>query len=859
MVSGMSMDVLAGYFQRGHICAVAFYSEPGASQTAALTEILSTLVRETSTIDPTGRLQVPTDPVQRQNSPVLQFVHLANELLTFSEITPSLRSKLQLLFFNLCQYNVRLRRFFAGELNLVNSVCFCLKVSLQEQLGPQNLIDILRLLQVLTYEKCLTIGGWLNDLLAFLLNELIRTNEAEWLPYCVAILSNLVSRSKRVSQRILKNTTMLLPLKNQLRKFLSHSSQTVVVSSIVLVGYLNEETRDVIFAPTHISETFFCVFNVIKGGGSFMTRHVAIDLLRRLIIADNANVTFAPTLSTTAKNLTTYEFFTSSIQDVASQLVVLDYRTEECMKIYEFLIAVCGLAQLRSPVCQAILRADPNQKRLTTPILAMSRTAAVSFEEAIDPEAPLLAAELLTLVLKEAVDLNLKIHDFVPTDVVIGIVRNNVKTPIETKSEYVSYQCRRITAGLRLADAISGDEHIRAELFEAITAPLCGHVNESQLLSNPIIAYMSKPPGQRGVNDLPDWSRHGVTIPLELLQLLASLKDYNKAYKELYWRSLKDERLIPFLAYAISYGDASTVFDALTLFTHCTQLQDFRTKLLSDLIASCALTKSRHAAAASGSESKSANASLDNGDGISLSSSQGSNGLSAIEVDRFLDKLRSNLDHHEPKLSQIVQIFEKKIAHMTERQRFLENTIKEKEAALSEAHRQASTRTNNVDTCEMAKFRSILASLETKQAEIETEKLALQSEKELLARELAKQSLSFENLKTLFDTSRKTVESLQNDKAVLMDENQKEREVQQTLRDKFKEMTNKFDQATNAVFEKDRELVEMIERHEQLKREHEAERKRNAEHEAENARLRSENATLLAFRERMTKMINGEL
>lgn len=127
----------------------------------------------------------------------------------------------------------------------------------------------------------------------------------------------------------------------------------------------------------------------------------------------------------------------------------------------------------------------------------------------MDPEVPILACELLTYVLKTAVDSGQKIHDYVPLETLVDLIRVNVKTTIETKSEIVSYQCRRITCGLKLADgllffqkilfvitvfifaAISGDEDARMELLEAITAQLCAHVNESQLISNPVALYLS--------------------------------------------------------------------------------------------------------------------------------------------------------------------------------------------------------------------------------------------------------------------------------------------------------------------------------------------------------------------------------
>lgn len=46
-------------------------------------------------------------------------------------------------------HNISIRRYLAGEdLQICGSVFECLKLSLRDQLGPQNLIDVLRLLQV---------------------------------------------------------------------------------------------------------------------------------------------------------------------------------------------------------------------------------------------------------------------------------------------------------------------------------------------------------------------------------------------------------------------------------------------------------------------------------------------------------------------------------------------------------------------------------------------------------------------------------------------------------------------------------------------------------------------------------------
>lgn len=59
----------------------------------------------------------------------------------------------------------------AGELRLLGSVFSCLKASLKDQLGPQNMIDILRLIQVLSYEKHVPLEYWANELISFLMGE----------------------------------------------------------------------------------------------------------------------------------------------------------------------------------------------------------------------------------------------------------------------------------------------------------------------------------------------------------------------------------------------------------------------------------------------------------------------------------------------------------------------------------------------------------------------------------------------------------------------------------------------------------------------------------------------------------------
>ncbi|KAK6054930.1 hypothetical protein COOONC_07564 [Cooperia oncophora] len=77
------------------------------------------------------------------------------------------------------------------------------------------------------------------------MGEITRTDEMEWMPYCIAILCNLARRSKSVCNRI-KKSTSYKAFSRRVIKLLSHDSRIVVVSSLVLVGYLEEKVRDMV-------------------------------------------------------------------------------------------------------------------------------------------------------------------------------------------------------------------------------------------------------------------------------------------------------------------------------------------------------------------------------------------------------------------------------------------------------------------------------------------------------------------------------------------------------------------------------------------------------------------------------------
>ncbi|KAJ1364285.1 hypothetical protein KIN20_024343, partial [Parelaphostrongylus tenuis] len=569
-----------GTLSRAVAAASRYAADSNLNNTAVFEESIKDLIRHLDGIESIGRLSI-------SNQFITELLDYCPHILSANTSTAPTRSKLLRLLFSLALYNVRIRRYMCGDLHLCGPVFECLKLSLKEQLGPQNLIDILRMLQVLTYERCLVLGIWTNDLISFLMSETTREDEMEWMPHCIAILCNLARRSKSVCSRI-KKSTSYKSFSRRVIKLLSHDSRIVVVSSLVLIGYLEEKVRDMVYCSQNIHETFQCVFNVLIMGDNdcAMTRHIASDLLRRLVVSENHTISSTPVITSTGKDIMNYTFFNRCIQQTAELLVILDPRLEETLKVYDVLLAFCSLPQLCSPVCSAILKYLPTEDRLTTPLLAIASTAALSVEGAVQPEISLKALRLLTYLVKEEIEIGRRISNVIAVEQLLDLIDSAVKTTVETSRPEIVYQCRRIMEGLRLAEVCSTDEDLRNGLLEVTTASLCAHISESQLITNPVVIFMEKPPSQR-TERIAEWSIYGVAVVLELLRLLAALKDFSKLHKDQYWKSLKDPRLVTFLAYALAYGDHEMVHNALVLYTHCSQLQAFPTRWLGDLIASC--------------------------------------------------------------------------------------------------------------------------------------------------------------------------------------------------------------------------------------------------------------------------------
>lgn len=773
-----------------------------------LNDLLSKLNCEISNIEVTARLTL-------KDIFILDFLCKCKQLLSNEKSNASIRSKICLIIFNLALYNIEIRKFISSDLQFCGFITDCLKFSILEQLGPQNLIDILRLIQVLTYEKSLSLGTWSNDLITFLTSEIIKFDNTEIveknqrglidhpLPYFMTILSNLVSCSNQICV-ILKKMNNFKQLCKRFLEFLQNNSRTVVVCSLSLIEYLDEKIRDTIFSPQNISQTFLCIFNVLSSSDSLMTIHTAVNLLKRIVVSESAFGYCSVT--SIAKNLISYQFFEKSIQRIAILLITFDPRSEESEKIFDLLLLFCKINDFKKAVCLSIIKITKCEKRLTTPTLSICRIAGLCFSNAFCFETSLNALQLLTLLVKEAIDANIKLDDFIPTNSICDLIECCIKSAIETKSDLINFQCARITGGLKLAKVVSNDDNIRNNLLSIVNASLCAHINESQLISNPIVSFINNLQSSTTIpaltEDFPDWCLNGVSISLQLLLLLATLKDYSKLHKDLYWKSLKDERLIPFIAFAISCGDDELVYNAFVLFTHCTQIQEFSIRMLSDIVAMCSFKykffQKKKFQYNTYFQSSSSSEHLDNFIKENL------NNLGNFDqLDELLDKMKKGIDLKDIHTSELVCAFEKKIAMYQIRERELKQILNVKEQTFSQSERLCAIWKDLENGDEIANMRIVMRNLEQKLDESIKLNTTINLEKNKLIDQISTIQHDKKKEQNQYFTE---LNFLKREKEELIDENKKENELQAILRQRFDELSSKFVITSNTLLEMQQEI-----------------------------------------------------
>ncbi|VDM94093.1 unnamed protein product, partial [Onchocerca ochengi] len=482
------------------------------------------------------------------------------------------------------------------------------------------------------------------------------------------------------------------------------------------------------------------------------------------------------------------------------------------LQVYDLLLLFCSIAQLRSATAQAVLRCSLHKERLATPILAICNTSGLSFDEAIQPEIPLKAMRLLIYLVQELMENNDHVQNVLPIEHILQLIENNIKTPIETISSFIKFQCQRITEGLRLAETVLNDDEIKTHLLEVISAPLCSHIIESQMISNTVVTYVTQPSMQHS-GSLPEWCVDGVAVVLKLLKILTMLKDYSKSHKDLYWKILKDDRLVPFIAYAVADGGTDLTHEALLLYIHCVQNHTFPIKWLGDLIANCPREKTMPSNVTRSCFSRSSSEIRLNGD-VCDSSTDGRKTPSLTNrnetvklIDDLPDRLRQENDLKNPRVSQSLSMYEKEIQTLKIREKELKETLMKMEDSLRQNEHLQNLRNNEEN--EIKSLRKCVADYEKKIEDSKALLTSLYSEKKEMEKTCEAYEKIVQDKKMEVARLSDELEKMTQEKNILQEENKSERELATLAKSRYDELKKKFSQASNALIDKDKECVQL--------------------------------------------------
>ncbi|KAJ8032494.1 Protein CIP2A-like [Holothuria leucospilota] len=223
----------------------------------------------------------------------------------------------------------------------------------------------------------------------------------------------------------------------------------------------------------------------------------------------------------------------------------------------------------------------------------------------------------------------------------------------------------------------------------------------------------------------------GVDMTLSLLELMDRLKQDIPALVEYMEAIFKDPRTIPFLVYGISSHSQDTVQRSLHLINLAASSPEFPSTMLGESLAHANSEKMDKIKASSSLEPQPDFKHNVSGQGITFSrvnlSSDGSNFGEMTSVDKniekLIDKMQTGLDISELRASDIMDVYEHKLATLQTKESHLQDLLEAKAMALSQADRLISQyRCQRAQSeAEARKLRSLLQESERQNEEYREE------------------------------------------------------------------------------------------------------------------------------------------
>ncbi|XP_078582978.1 protein CIP2A homolog [Branchiostoma floridae x Branchiostoma japonicum] len=706
--------------------------------------------------------------------------------------------------------------------NFTSSLAIFLQYHTQSP-GEPLVLQTLQLLQKLTYKSKVSYpNSYMEELIRFLISHVL-AHESDLTAPCLGLLANLCKNNLSIQAHV-KALENVKSIYRTLIAYVSHSNQSIVVYSFSILSNLclNEEIGEKVFNAKNIYQTFQLIFNIIVNGDSSHVRGFTCDLFIGLLKSPKIQ-----------QSVVIYEHFEACLMQVL-HLITMD--TESATKIFELLLSFCSVNGLRCTVCRALLNTpslqDPDryqpqihQRQITEPFFALVHWAGQSVET--HDQAPLFALDLLKEIFEEVIDSGLSAQLSPRTDVVVPMAVEQLTPPCDTDGSVLKLKCLKTVKALDVLLVLCNDEAMKLQVAEAVDTKVCSTLLEHQYQHN----RLGMTTGHCGMEE--DWSEAGVDLVLHTLELMSRIKTYVANMDMMFYETLQDQRLVAFLAFSLTNDTRARVQLALRLLNQALPLPEFPAIMLGDSIAAYNAKQATERKVLNigntevpGSPGKlhSGKASVNyNGTDMGKARGKGSPQREG-SVDTLIDRMNSGLEIKDVKASEIMDLYEHKLASLATKESHLQDLLEAKQLALAQADRliaQYKSRRAQSEA-EARKLASMLQESERRSESYRDQINELRLDKErqvedmeqLVGQNSKLQAIAeeYEQLQAAYAEQIQRVEALQRSVNAHMDEQKSLREMNEMLRRHNESLKNQIEdekkRLTKQLKDKDAKLTE---------------------------------------------------
>uniref|UniRef100_A0A3Q2PEU5 Cellular inhibitor of PP2A n=1 Tax=Fundulus heteroclitus TaxID=8078 RepID=A0A3Q2PEU5_FUNHE len=657
--------------------------------------------------------------------------------------------------------------------------------------GEPLVLQCLQVLQKLTYNsRTFQFTNYIHDLIAFMFHHSQSQNDDIIMP-CLGLMANLCRDNPSVQCHI-KSMDNVRQFYRTLINFLAHNSLTVVIFTLSILASLtlNEKVGEKLFDAKNIHQTFQLVFNIIVNGDGTLTRKYSVDLLVDLL--KNPKI---------AAYLTRYQHLSACVAQVLGLLQSKD--PDSAATVLELLLAMCRVTDLRSQLCAVVFR--PSGPRLRAAgvrqgggtdggrglALLQWLNSPVEGGDKCSLQTLQLLNELLEVPILFGLCVSESTLSFV--EVLLPVVLGLLKGPDPPQGEaHLRKHCQRIAHVSTLLLNILPDS-TRSLVSSQVSAQLC-FAQVDGLLS---CCHGNSPLTSLAPASSSDLSQLCAEALLKTLELMSKLRQQVTDMETSFYRMLQDQRTVTPLSLALTSHHREHVQTALSLLAEATPLPDFPSLVLGESIAANNAYRQREA------ELSAKRVAVQGVPALRASSSVAEVSSGYRSVGSLVEKIQSGLELQEQTkdspLSDIIDVYEQKLAGFASKESRLQDLLEAKALALSQADRL------------IAQYR-----LQRAQAEAEARKLAgllkdAERRREDLQGELSNQVLEVER-------SKADMEELLQHNARL----QRDSEEHQTLKGAYNALLNRFSESERLLKELQAAHVSLSKQMDTLRKNHEA-------------------------------------